>query len=340
MIEPLWTGEHLSLVRDETLGLRAAIAIDSTTLGPALGGVRFAAYESLDAAAIEAQRLASVMTLKNAAADLPYGGGKSVIIAERPVTDRTEFFRRFGDFVSRLGGTYLPGVDMGTSAADLKAIGAAGAEVSCDDDDPSPWTALGVLHAMTAAVQVRLGQSDLTGLTVLIQGAGHVGAHLARNAAALGGRVLVSDIDSARARAVARTVGGAVIEPDSVLDTPCDVFAPSAKAQVISPVIAASLQTKIVAGAANDVLTDDTAAAVLAERGIAYVPDFIANAGGVIHIHALRASWTTEQLTSAVEAIGERATAVLTTPEPPLTAARDYAATVLAGRSTARLAPA
>ena len=139
-----WHSEQLVLCRDDTVGLRAAIAIDDTTLGPGLGGVRCVAYPSDQAAIVEAQRLAAAMTLKNAFAGLPFGGAKSVIIAPAPEFNRRALMERFGEFVRRTGGAYLPGVDMGTSIDDLQAMGDAGADVSCNHEDPSPWTAVGV----------------------------------------------------------------------------------------------------------------------------------------------------------------------------------------------------
>ena len=175
-----WFGsEQLVLCRDDEVGLRAVIAIDDTTLGPGLGGVRCVAYPNERAAVVEAQRLAAAMTLKNASAGLPYGGAKSVILAPEPSVDRVALMRRFGDFVTRTGGAYLPGVDMGTTTEDLAIAGQSGAVVSCATEDPSPWTALGVAAAIRAAVAHLDRRESLDGVRVLVQGAGHVGAALA-----------------------------------------------------------------------------------------------------------------------------------------------------------------
>jgi leucine dehydrogenase len=330
-----WTGEQVVVCHDRSVGLRAVIAIDDTTLGPALGGVRYRPYADADAAIREAQRLASAMTRKNAAAGLPFGGGKSVIVDDGPVADRAAFMKAFGAFVARCAGAYLPGVDMGTTPADLALMGEAGAVVSCHEEDPSPWTALGVSAAIHAAVRHVDGNPTLDGVSVLVQGAGHVGASLARLVADSGARVLISDVDADRARRVADELGGAVVAPDAVATTECDVFAPCAVARVVNEQSIDTLACRIIAGAANDTLTDASYAALLADRDITYVPDFIANAGGVIHIQALRAGWDAERLRAEVLAIGDRVSGLLSDAEPggrtPLDAAEELARARLNG---------
>jgi leucine dehydrogenase len=308
--------EQLTLCSDRESGLRAVIAIDDTTLGPGLGGVRWLAYPDEQAAVDEARRLARVMTLKNACADLPYGGGKSVILRDEPGgrdhdgdARRTAQLGAFGRFLNRLGGAYIPGVDMGTSVQDLATIGTVAADVACDHEDPSPWTAFGVF----AGIEAALSSIDVprAGAHVVVQGAGHVGADLARRLAEAGYRVTVADVDPVRAHTVAREVGGRVVDPRAAVTTRCDVLAPCATARVFDRSNVDALQCKVVAGGANDVLATPDVASMLAERGIVYVPDFVVNAGGVIHIHALRAAWGLDKLEGAVAAIGDRVAAIL-----------------------------
>jgi leucine dehydrogenase len=326
----LWSGEQLVLCRDEAVGLRGVIAIDDTTLGPGLGGVRLEAYPSTAAAIVECQRLAAAMTRKNALAGVPFGGAKSVIVDDGAIRDRAALMERFGAFVARTGGAYIPGVDMGTRTEDLAVIGAAGVDVSCSEHDPSPWTALGVAAAIEAAVAHVDARTDLDGIRVLVQGAGHVGATLVRELARGGARVLVADLDAARAVALARELGGEPIASDSVLDTPCDVLAPCAVARVVNAETVERLRCRILVGAANDMVADPACADRLAARGIAYVPDFLANAGGVIHIHALREGWDEARLRATTRAIGARAREVLAeadrTGVTPLAAAEARAA--------------
>ena len=306
-----WQSEQLVLCHDDAVGLRAVIAINNTTLGPGLGGVRCVRYPSDAAAITEAQRLASAMTLKNAFAGLPFGGGKSVIEAPEGTVDRRALMQRFGEFVIRTGGAYFPGVDMGTSVEDLQAMADIGADVSCNVEDPSPWTALGVAAAVRAAIEHVDRRQGIEGARVLIQGAGHVGDALARDLASDGARIILADIDAERAAALAAELGGSTVAAEAVLDTPCDVFAPCSVAKVVTPETVARLQCRMIVGAANDTLSDDSCADLLAQRGITYVPDFISNAGGVIQIHSLRFNTGEEQLRNDVIRIGARTREVL-----------------------------
>jgi leucine dehydrogenase len=305
--------EQLTLCFDRASGLRAVIAIDDTTLGPGLGGVRWLSYPDEASAQREARRLARVMTLKNACADLPYGGAKSVLLKDDRVDSDSEArraqLRAFGRFVDRLGGAYLPGVDMGTSVADLSLIGSVAHAVSCDREDPSPSTALGVFAGIRAALSS--AGIDLAGSHVVIQGVGHVGADLARRLAEAGCRVSVADVDQARAASLARDIGGYVLDPQAALTTACDVFAPCATARVITPSNAEALRCRIVAGGANDVLAVRGLADTLASSGIVYVPDFVINAGGVIEIHALRSAWGPDKLRESLLAVGDRVAGIL-----------------------------
>ena len=302
--------EHLTLCSDRASGMRAVVAIDDTTLGPGLGGVRWMSYPTERAAIRECARLARVMTLKNACADLPYGGAKSVMFGAESQYDRRAVLRAFGRSVCRLGGAYIPGVDMGTSVDDLAQIGATAAGVACTDEDPSAFTALGVFAGIAAAADHR-GLGGVGRLKVLVQGAGHVGSELARQLASAGACVGVADVDDRRARSLVDEIGGVLVAPEAVVEWPCDVLAPCATARVLSCGNVPALGARIVAGGANDVLTERRCASHLAARGITYVPDFLVNAGGVVHIHALRSGWGSDKLEESVRAIGDRVRAVL-----------------------------
>jgi leucine dehydrogenase len=334
-----WYSEQLVLCRDDAVGLRAAIAVDDTTLGPGLGGVRCVGYPSDEAAIVEAQRLAAAMTLKNAFAGLPYGGAKSVILAPAREVDRLALMRRFGEFVIRTGGAYVPGVDMGTTVDDLQAMADIGADVSCNHEDPSPWTAVGVAAAARAAVEHVDNRQGIEGTRVLIQGAGHVGAALARDLASDGAKIMLSDIDAERAEAIAAEVGGSTVPADDALYTRCDLFAPCSVAKVVTSATARRLQCRMIVGAANDTLSDPGCAELLAAREITYVPDFVSNAGGVIHIHSLRVGNTEKRLHADVQRIGARTREILETAsgarETPLKIATERVRLILdeAGRA-------
>jgi glutamate dehydrogenase/leucine dehydrogenase len=276
--------EQVLFCHDARTGLRSIIAIHDTTLGPALGGVRMWPYESEDAALQDCLRLAKGMTLKAAAAGVNLGGGKSVIIGD-PARDKTEaLLRAHGRFIATLGGRYIPGIDVGTAQADLEIIGLEANPVSCATGDPSPMTALGVLEAMRACLRATGGDGGFAGVTVAVQGLGHVGASLARMLAAESAKLIVADLDPHRAADLGESLGARVVASHEILAAECDVLAPCAMGAVIDDATLPELRCRIIAGAANNVLAEPEHGAALDARGILYAPDFCANAGGLIFL--------------------------------------------------------
>ncbi|MGH9046717.1 MAG: Glu/Leu/Phe/Val dehydrogenase dimerization domain-containing protein [Acidimicrobiales bacterium] len=302
--------EELVLVHDRATGLGVAVAIDDTTLGPAIGGIRWRNYDDEASAITEARRLARVMTLKSSVAGIPSGGAKSVVFRPDPVVDpakRRSLMEGFGRVVRRLDGRYVPGLDMGTALDDLRVIGTQAPDICVLE--PSEQTSVGVFAGIIAVAAQRWG-TDLDGHSVLIQGVGHVGAGLAVLLASAGVSVTVADVDDTRAQRVAREVNGSTIDPRNVLGYPCDIYAPCAIGRLVDSQTVGGFNCGIIAGAANDVLAHRECAALLMERGIDYVPDFLINSGGVIAIHAARAGWDARRLSEAVAAIGGRVSEV------------------------------
>ncbi|HWC25614.1 MAG TPA: Glu/Leu/Phe/Val dehydrogenase dimerization domain-containing protein [Solirubrobacteraceae bacterium] len=278
-------------------GCFTIVAVHSTTRGPALGGCRMWHYDDARAAVRDALRLSEAMTYKSAVADLPLGGGKGVIMAPGPAGARphrrrgrrADALRDFGDAVAALGGSYITAEDVGTSARDMQLIASVTSHVSGlprrlgGSGDPSPWTALGVQTAIAVCCERVFGTPSLKGRTIAIAGLGNVGGRVAGACAKAGATLLVSDIDE-RKQALAEGLGARWVEPDAVLAAPVDVFAPCALGGMLDDDSAGRLQAAIVAGAANNQLADDGVAAVLAQRGVLWAPDFVVNAGGIINI--------------------------------------------------------
>ncbi len=285
--------EQVVFTHDKASGLKAIIAIHDTGLGPAVGGCRMWPYADSDAALTDVLRLSRGMSYKNAMAGLPLGGGKAVIIGDSR-TDKTEsLLRAFGRAVHALGGRYRTAEDVGMGVPDLDIIGletsyALGRTGSAAQTvgDPSPFTARGGLAAIRAAVKHKLGRDSLAGLTIAIQGTGHVGAHLARLLAAEDALLLLSDIHTEAATALARETGGQVVAPDAILSSEADVIAPCALGAVLNDDSIGALKAPIVAGLANNQLAEARHATMLKERGILYAPDYVANAGGIIAVAA------------------------------------------------------
>ncbi len=280
--------EEVAFFYDHASGLKAVIALHDTTLGPAIGGCRMWPYAGEEEALIDVLRLSRGMTYKAAMAELPYGGGKSVIIGD-PRSDKSEaLFRAFGRAIDTFGGRYFTGEDVGTGPEDMDIAGQETAYVlgraHGGSGDPSPVTARGVWLGIRTAVRHRLGRSDLNGIRVAIQGLGHVGCNLARLLAGDGARLIVADLDAARAERAVSEFGARRVGSDEVLRVEAEVLAPCALGGVINDETLPHLACAIVAGAANNQLREDRHGATLHERGILYAPDYVINAGGLINI--------------------------------------------------------
>jgi glutamate dehydrogenase/leucine dehydrogenase len=282
-------GEHeqVTWFTDARVGLRAVVAIHSTALGPSLGGIRFWHYDHEADAVSDVMRLSAAMTMKAAVAGLQQGGGKTVVLWDDPRAVRSDaFLDALGRAIDALGGRYLAAEDVGASQRDMDGIARQTAWVTGVDParggsgDPSPVTAYGVLHGMRAACDEAFGSPDLAGRKVVVQGAGHVGSYLTRLLVQAGARVAISDVDATKAAAT----GAEVIAPDDVVTAECDVFAPCALGGVLTTDSVEKLRCAAVCGAANNQLADAAASAALSARGIAYAPDFVVNAGGIINI--------------------------------------------------------
>ncbi|HEU0217600.1 MAG TPA: Glu/Leu/Phe/Val dehydrogenase [Stellaceae bacterium] len=291
----------LVMIWRPAVGLRAVVAVDNIACGPAVGGVRMAP----DVTAEEAFRLARAMTLKNAAAGLPHGGGKSVIAADQrmPRVEKERVIRAFADAIRDLA-DYIPGPDMGTDEMAMgwikdetgRAVGLP-REVGGIPLDEIGATGFGLVAAIDVAAK-RTGM-PLSGARVAVQGFGSVGKHAARLLVEKGARlVAASDTAGTVADANGLDVGaliatksaglslgdssqGRKLERDAIIDIPCDIWIPAARPDVIHAGNAARLDTKLVAQGANIPCTGE-AEEILARRGILVLPDFIANAGGVI----------------------------------------------------------
>jgi leucine dehydrogenase len=287
---------------EERAGYRAIIAIHSSRLGPAVGGTRLWRYASPDAALTDALRLARGMSYKNAVAGLPMGGGKSVIMADGGAASREQLFVAHGRFVESLNGRYITAEDVGTSHRDMAIVKRETRHVA-GLRDPSPVTAHGVFRALLAAARHHWGSEDLTGRTVALQGCGNVGSALARALAAAGARLVVSDVDSEAGRRCAAETGASRVAPDAIYDVPVDVFAPCALGGILDDRTIPRLRCAIVVGAANNQLAVPADADRLAARDILYVPDYVANAGGVIDGARDICGWSDARVGAAVDAV-------------------------------------
>jgi leucine dehydrogenase len=330
--------EDLLVVSGPRSDATIAIAVHSTALGPALGGVRMWHYDSAADGVADALRLARAMTYKAAAAGLDLGGGKGVICAptpERPAGDlRRRMLLDFGDAVESLEGRYVTAEDVGTGAADMGVIAERTTHVvglpseRGGRGDPSPLTARGVLAAIGACLEHRFGDASVSGIRVCVVGVGNVGGRLARMLAGTGAELAISDIDPA-GRTLAQELGATWVDPDEAIAADCDVLAPCALGGAIDAATLARLRCGIVCGSANNMLSDERLADALAERGILFAPDFIANAGGLINVYAELRHLDPEMVLRLVDQIGATVRRILEAADQrgvtPLAAAQEQA---------------
>jgi len=297
--------EQLVMCTDLAVGLKAIIAIHDTTLGPAIGGVRIWNYKTEEEALWDVLRLARAMTYKSAAADLPLGGGKAIIIAD-PHTQKTEaLLRAFGRFVDTLGGRYLAGPDLGSTSSDMEYIHRETDYVmglpttAGGSGDPSIMTGLGIYMGMKACAREIWGSDSLMGMKVAMQGFGKVATHTADHLLEEDAQLVVTDIDEGAVDR-AREMGLKVADPEKIYDVECDIFSPCALGGVLNSNSIPRLKCRVVAGGANNQLVTDADGQELYRRGILYAPDYIINAGGVINIAAelgirYNAAWAREK---------------------------------------------
>ena len=279
--------EEVLYCTDPEVGLQAIIAIHDTSLGPAAGGCRMHPYATPEAALTDVLRLSRGMTYKNSIAGLDLGGGKCVVIADPASPHKPELLRALSRFVQQLGGRYWTAIDVGVGPedADVLAEGCdyvfANASRYEPGFNPSQYTALGGFSSLTGAVAHTFGRDDLAGLRVAIQGLGATGLDLARQLHESGTELVVADL---RPEAVALAVerfGAVAVDVDDILFQDVDVVSPCAMGGVLDDASIPRIKAKVICGMANNQLVAPHHGDLLRQRGIAYVPDYLANCGGV-----------------------------------------------------------
>jgi leucine dehydrogenase len=310
--------EDVHFFSDEKSGLKAIIAIHSTHLGPAGGGARFWHYADDADALVDALRLSRGMSYKNAMAELPFGGGKAVIIGDSRKAKSAELLQAFGRLVDSLSGRYITAEDVGTTTADMANVARAtrfvsglGAAPGQAGGDPGPKTALGVHLGIKAAVKFRLGRSDLKGIRIAIQGLGGVGHHLCGLLAAEGAELFVADVRPAAVHKACEQFKAHPVAVQEVLGLDVDVLAPCALGGVLDAQSIPRLRARVVAGAANNQLAQGQDGNALQAAGILYAPDYVINAGGIISVaREYHRAGSEAQVIADIQAIPARLTEI------------------------------
>jgi valine dehydrogenase (NAD+) len=335
--------EQIVFCRDDASGLKAIISIHDTTLGPALGGTRFYPYATEAEALRDGLRLSQGMTFKNAAAGLPLGGGKAVIIGDPATAKTPELLRAYGRFVERMNGLYVTAADVGTNSDDLDIVRQATSHVvGCNvatggSGDSGGSTARGVFHAMRAAAELTWGPEGLSGRTVAVEGLGKVGRVLVDLLRRDGATLVVTDPSDEAVGPVVAEHGNAVRVVGSLAGLPMDVYAPCALGATLTAELVGALQASLVCGAANNQLATADIDTLLFKQGITWVPDYVANAGGVIQVGGELLGRTPEQVVQDVRRVGDITQEILTrSAEERIPAGMAAAAIVNARLRTAR----
>jgi valine dehydrogenase (NAD+) len=284
--------EQIVINQDRDSGMRLIIAIHSTVLGPALGGLRLKSYEGgLREALEDVKGLARTMTLKASAAGLDLGGGKAVMLDDGHPELRMQRMEAAARVIESLDGAYITAEDIGTTTADMDHIArftrycTGRSHDNGGGGDPSPVTAETVLRAMRRGLAAQFGTDELDGRRVGVIGLGKVGGVLAGRLAQAGARVVACDLDGERCERMMAEHGMEIApSAEAILGMELDVLAPCACGGLIDDTLAGAIDARVVAGAANNPLASREAAGVLMRRGVLYVPDFLANCGGLIHV--------------------------------------------------------
>ena len=279
--------EQVAFCHDNASDLNAIIAIHNTARGPSLGGCRMWTYETEETALTDVLRLSRGMTYKSALADLPYGGGKLMILGD-PARDKSQsLFEVMGRFVDSLGGRYIIAEDVGTTPEDVAIIGmmtphVAGLEGG--SGDPSPATAWGVFLGIKSAIRERLQRESFEELRVAVQGLGSVGFELCRLLHDAGARLWVCDLSESTVEREIEQFGAHAVPLEAIYGLDVDVFAPCALGAVVNDQTISIMQAPVIAGAANNQLAEERHGEVLMRAGKLYAPDYLINADGVINI--------------------------------------------------------
>lgn len=284
--------EQIVFCNDKDTGLKAIIGIHNTVLGPALGGTRMWAYNNEWEALNDVLRLSRGMTYKSAITGLNLGGGKAVIIGNARTQKTPELMKKFGEFVHSLNGKYITAEDVGMETSDMDLVREVTpyvtgiSEAKGGAGNPSPITAYGVFMGMKAAAKYKFGDDSLEDKKVLVQGIGHVGECVVEHLSNEGAKIFISDINQERLEEVSSKYGATILN-DNIYSADVDVYAPCALGATINDETIHQIKAKVIAGAANNQLADEVKhGALLKQKGIAYAPDFLINAGGIINVYA------------------------------------------------------
>ena len=299
--------EKILFCQDKKTGLKAIIAVHNTVCGPALGGTRMWNYVNDQAALTDVMRLSRGMTYKNSISGLNLGGGKAVIIGDSKTQKSPDLFKKFGEFVDLLAGSYITAEDVGISPQDMLYVYEKTNHVTGlpgKKGDPSPITAYGVYMGMKAALKFQTGSDNLKGKKIVVQGIGHVGLYLLDYLHKEGAEITVCDINAESVQKTVAKYGCNYIDPDKVYQVDMDIYSPCALGATINDSTIDQLKCSVIAGAANNQLMDEKIhGEILFKKGIVYAPDYLINAGGLMNVSIEFEGWNDDKSRRMIDKI-------------------------------------
>lgn len=281
---------HAEVYRFENsaVGLRGYISIHRKRGKLSTGGTRFFPFQSDADALRDGLRLSAAMTAKCVVSGLPYGGAKGVIIGDPKVIKTEALLLAYAEVVESLDGAFRTGEDVGMTEGDVQIMMTQSRFFNGKSDvagDPSPYASLSVYVTMKEAARLHMQKENLDGCAVSIKGLGKVGEGLVDLLSREDTRMVGADIDPAReAHILTLDPSFSFLPVEEVAYAPCDIFAPCAMGKEVRFDNLSRFQSKIICGGANNQLETPSLAAAIADRGVLYVPDYLANAGGVINV--------------------------------------------------------
>ncbi|MGW4425666.1 Glu/Leu/Phe/Val dehydrogenase dimerization domain-containing protein [Streptosporangium sp. NPDC004631] len=317
----LGSSEETIVFSDRASGLRGVLSIDSTRYGRSLGGTRMQNYPSIGAAIMDMTEFSRAVSLKSALSGARCGGGKGAIIGDPATVKSKELLHAFGRFVQSLNGRYILTPDWGMSSADLVVVAEECEFVTGLPADrggagsPEPLVAYGVLEGLRGAFEAVAGSGDLTGVRVGVEGLAMSGPHLIELLVREGAVVTAMDPSEALRQEITRRFPevGVVDSLARLQETELDAYCPCAGSGTLTEGFAATARTRVVCGAANGQLADPGVEAAFGKRGIAYVPEFAANGGGVVHCLEERLGFDVDRARAAVATCRDTVKTILRT---------------------------
>lgn len=280
--------ERVVELNDSASGLKGFIAIHSTKLGPALGGTRIYPYKNKQLALKDVLRLSNAMTYKCAIAGLPFGGGKGVIIANPTDKNILKILKSYAKAVDKLNGIFHTGEDVGLSEKQVQYMLKFSSNFigrSHLAGDPSPFAGESAFLCARVAWKYLTGSDNLSGKIVAIKGVGKTGGALVKHFIKSGAKVFVSDINDKAVKSLLKKFTSVkALSLTKLMDIKSDIYCPCAMGHDINKTSIKKIKAKLIVGTANNQLENIQIAERLRQKGILHIPDYVANAGGLIDV--------------------------------------------------------